>query len=399
MRILALTTLYPNPYQPHRATFNRLQFRALAAEHEVQVIAPIAWTGEWSARHGRAGTPPRLEADRRRFCDGMVVQHPRYIFTPKVLRGWYGWFLVQSVRGCFLEAVAGFRPDVVLGCWAYPDGWAAVQLARQAGLPVAIKVHGSDVLTVGDHPARRRRTIEALTTADAVIAVSRHLGEQAIAMGAEPARVHTVYNGIDASVFHPASRESARRHLGITSGDPLILFVGNLVPVKGLDVLLDGLASLASAGLRFQAALVGEGPLREELQSRIEAFGLSGRVRLVGPRPQEQLPFWYRSAELLVLPSRSEGVPNVLLEATACGTPWIASRVGGIAEIANPDALVPRGDAAALAERIRAFLGGLGRPVATPAFRPSSWNDSARALSAVLRGIVIDAPGRVSLGA
>jgi len=160
MRILAVTNLYPNPYQPHRAAFNRQQFRALAAEHEVRVIAPIAWTGEWSARrrHGM----PRLADDRKRLSDGMVIHHPRYAFTPKAFRGWYGRFLVQSIRGCFCENGREVQPDIVLGCWAYPDGWAAVQLAREVNLPVVIKVHGSDLLTLDNHPARKKRTMEAL---------------------------------------------------------------------------------------------------------------------------------------------------------------------------------------------------------------------------------------------
>ena len=235
MRILALTNLYPNPYQPNRATFNRQQLRALGAEHHVEVIAPIAWTNEWSARRG-GGRGPKGESplaqDRRRVFDGMTIHHPRYAFTPKILRGAYGHFFVRSVRECFRQAVRDFRPDVVLGCWAYPDGWAAVQLAREAGLPVAIKVQGSDLLTIDDQPARKRRTSEALAGADAVIAVSRHLAAKAVAMGAAPDRVHVVYNGVDASVFCPAPREVAREHLELTSPDPLILFVGNLVPVS-----------------------------------------------------------------------------------------------------------------------------------------------------------------------
>lgn len=399
MRILALTNLYPNPRQPHRGTFNRHQFRALAAEHDVQVIAPIAWTAEWLGRSGRAGDTQGLTTERRRVCDGIVVDHPRYIYTPRVLRGLYGRFFVRSVRGCFHAAIQQFRPDVVLGCFAYPDGWAAVRLAREARVPVAIKVHGSDVLTIDDYPSRRWRTIEALTTADAIIAVSGHMRDQVAALGVDPARVDTVYNGIDTDVFHPGPRGPARQQLGIMSGDPLILFVGNLVPVKGLDILLDALASLAQGGRRFQAALVGDGPLKGWLRSRIEALGLDGRVRLIESQPQEQLPHWYRSADLLVLPSRSEGIPNVLLEASACGTPWIASRVGGITEIAAPESLVQPGDASALAQRIASFLDNPEAWVRPPAFTPSSWSDSARALSAVLQRIVAEAPRRASLGA
>src|SRR4051812_6430434 len=142
MRILALTNLYPSPYHPMRAAFNRQQFRALARSHEMAVIAPIAWTDEWRMRRtGRAQLPD----SRRLRRDDIEIEHPRYLFPPKVARGWYGHCFRRSVRPAFRRAVAELKPDVVLASWAYPDGWAAVRLAREAGLPVAIKVHGSDV--------------------------------------------------------------------------------------------------------------------------------------------------------------------------------------------------------------------------------------------------------------
>ena len=384
MRILVLTSLYPNPLQPNRATFNRQQFQALAAKHDVQVIAPVAWTDEWSHR---GQSDDSIPGERQRLCDGMIVHHPRYIFTPKILRSQYGAFFAASVRGCFANAVRTLRPEIVLGCWAYPDGWAAVRLAREAALPVAIKVHGSDLLLVDQYPARRRRTAEAMAGADAVIAVSRGLGAQAAALGADPRAVTIVYNGIDTSLFHPGSRPAARSSLGYPSADPLVVFAGNLVAVKGLDVLLDALASLRRRGQRFQCALIGDGPLRESLRSRAQTLGIFPRLRFVGARPLREIPNWYRAADVVVLPSRSEGVPNVLLEATACGAPFIATRVGGIPEIAPPHSLVQPGDSAELADRIMSFLVG-GAPAGESPFRPGSWSDSARALADVLRGVV-----------
>src|SRR5207253_6931127 len=138
VRVLTLTNLYPNPFQPHRAVFNREQLRELARAHAVAVIAPIAWTDELAARW--AGHPP-LPRDRRVMCDGLAVDHPRYLFPPKVLRGSYGKFFRRSVRPSFERALREFRPDIVYTPWAYPDGWAAVELGRRSGLPVVVKVH------------------------------------------------------------------------------------------------------------------------------------------------------------------------------------------------------------------------------------------------------------------
>ena len=393
MRILVLTNLYPNPYQPHRAEFNRQQFRALAAEHELRVIAPIAWASEWSARRAAAR---RLSDDRRRVADGMIIHHPRYLYTPKMLRKCYGRFLLQSVRACFFDAVQECQPDVVLGSWAYPDGWAAVQLAREARIPVAVKIHGSDLLMIDDQPGKHPGTSGAVGQADAVIAVSRQLGEQAVAMGADQSRVHVVYNGVDTNLFSPGDQAEARRRLGLTSPAPLILFAGNLVPVKGLDVLIEALASLRRSGCMFQCVLIGSGPLASSLESDVGASGLRPVVRLAGAVPLEKLPDWYRAADVFVLPSRSEGVPNVLLEAAACGTPYIASHVGGIPEIAPASALVAPGNAGELAARIRAAISPGRNPAPKPGFRPGSWADSAQAIAKVLQGVIAPSARRAA---
>jgi glycosyltransferase involved in cell wall biosynthesis len=375
VRILAVTNLYPSPHQPHRASFNRRQFAALALDHEVRVIAPIAWTSAVTRQ-----TP--------RMNDGITVHHPRYLYTPKILRSLYGHFFEQSIGPCFEAQVSEFRPDVVLGCWAYPDGWAAVRLAREAGLPVALKVHGSDILTLRDD-ARLARTAEALRSADAVIAVSNGLRERVIELGAPPARTHLVHNGIDSSIFHPGPRAESRRLLCVEEGDPLVLFVGNLVHVKGLDILIDALARLRAADVRFRCVCVGQGAMSRDLHARVARHSLTPHVQFLPPCRQEQLALWYRAADLLVLPSRSEGTPNVLLEAAACGTPFIAANVGGVPDLCDPAALVPAEDPEALADRIRTFLNPATRPTLSAKFTPGTWRDSANALASVLEQIAV----------
>src|SRR5438046_2894925 len=132
MRILAVTNLYPNPLQPNRATFNDQQFRSIAAQCPLAVVSPIAWTDELRARLKQTRA---LQSRHRVVANGVTVDHPRYVFPPKCFRDWYGHFFQASVKATFLRVLRDFRPDVVLASWAYPDGWAAVRLARQAGLP------------------------------------------------------------------------------------------------------------------------------------------------------------------------------------------------------------------------------------------------------------------------
>jgi glycosyltransferase involved in cell wall biosynthesis len=364
MRILAITNLYPNPFQPYRATFNREQIKALSKEHLVRVLAPIAWTDELAALRG--GSPP-LPPGRRMKWDNVLVEYPRSWFTPRLLRAHYGRFLVWSLRGWFCRALNEFRPDLVFGTWAYPDGWAAVKLARRAGLPVVLKVHGSDILELGKYPARRQGTIEALCGADRVVTVSRDLAQNAIALGAPPEHVHLIYNGVDDSVFFPGDRGEARVRLGLDPVRPVLLYVGNLLPVKGPDVLIDAAAAL-TVSVDFHLHVIGQGPLRRSLEARAVSRGLNDRVCFHGPVAHQDLPDWFRASNFLVLPSRSEGVPNVLLEAAACGTPIVASCVGGVPEVAHlgPSRLVPPDDPGALAGAIADLLRHPPAPLVRP---------------------------------
>jgi glycosyltransferase involved in cell wall biosynthesis len=383
MRVLAVTNLFPNPWQPNRAPFNRQQLGALARRHQVCVIAPIPWTDEFSLRRRRAD--PALSADRRVTCGGLDVVHPRYLFPPRVLRGFYGHLFRRCIEDHFHRAVDRFKPDVVLAAWAYPDGWAAVQLAREAGLPVVIKVHGSDVLLLPPRSARSRRTAQALQQSDAVVAVSRHLADRVAELRVRQDKISVVYNGLNTGLFCPGDRASARRNLRIVLNTPLVLYVGNLLPVKGVDVLLDACRHLARSGASFQCHLIGHGPMCRELERRITESGLRGSVLLVGPRPLEQLTDWYRAANVLVVPSRSEGVPNVALEAMACGTPVVATDVGGIPEIVDRRYLVPPENPQALAEAIDNVLTNAAPPIK---FVPMTWDQSATELAAVLESTI-----------
>jgi glycosyltransferase involved in cell wall biosynthesis len=383
MRILIVTNLYPNPFHPQRATFNREQFRALAREHELRVISPIAWTDELAARRAGKGPLPR---DRRMEWDGIPVEYPRSLFIPRILRGLYGPCFAWSIRGAFRRAVHTIRPEVVLATWAYPDGWSAVKLAHRARLPVVLKVHGSDIHQLEKHPGRRRGTIEALQQADRVVAVSRDLARRVVELGADPDRVRLIYNGVDGAVFCPGDRTAARDRLGLASKRPILVYVGNLLPVKGPDVLVEAAGLLAARGIEFDLHIIGGGPLRAALERQVAERGVSAIFH--GSIPHDHLPDWFRAADVHVLPSRSEGVPNVLLEAAACGTPFVASRVGGVPEVARPDTscLVPPEDPGALAD---AIAGVLARPSARVESRKGrTHSDAAREFGCLFQELV-----------
>ncbi len=377
MKILALTTLFPSPWMPHRAAFNRQQFAALAAEHQVHVIAPVSWIDRLRSRCERP-------TSRLRMADGMTIEHPAYLYTPGFLRGRHGKFYVRCVRRTFDRAVEAVNPDVVLAAWAYPDAWAAAELCRAANLPLVAKVHGSDVLLAGSGSQRERLTADALGAADAVVTVSRQLAGAVARLGVSTDRIHTVYNGIDPGIFFD---NGWRSHSSVAR----LLFVGNFVNVKGVDTLIDACARLRAQRISFHCDLIGQGPMERTLAMRIKALQLQGHVRLHPPRAHRTLAEAYRNADVLILPSRSEGVPNVVLEALACGTPVVATRVGGIPEILDPENLIAPNDPQALTDAIVAALrepSALREPRVST-FRPRSWRDSARQLADVMHSVSV----------
>jgi len=292
MKILLITTVFPSPARPSQGTFNKEMVRALSAEHEVKVVSPVAW--------------PTALRERDRFrrldsVDGIDTHHPIYFYTPKICRRWYGEFFWWSVRGTLHSLLRSFRPDVVMGYWAHPDGEAAVRFARRIGAPSVVMVGGSDILVLSADPSRGRSIRRVLEEADAVVAVSQDL-RHTISSGDRPVcNVHVVYRGVDTKKFHAGDRAEARARLGIPARVPALLWVGRMVPVKGLDVLIDACA-LVRASADFRLYLVGGGPLRAALAAQAAALGVADRVTFVGDVPHDELGDWYRAADVTVLP-------------------------------------------------------------------------------------------------
>jgi glycosyltransferase involved in cell wall biosynthesis len=384
MRILAITNLYPRPGHEASAAFNRQQFRALSAEHDLAVVAPVPWTEGLRDRWAGRGAPRHV-----RNPDGVAISYPLFYFPPRVLRHRYGEFFLISIRREVERLLHEHRPEVLLGCWAHPDGWATVRIARWAGLPVVVKVVGTDVLgAAARDPRRRRRIAEGLSQAEGVLAVSRDLADHVVRLGIDPARVHVVPEGVDTVLFRPGGRSAARARLGLPQEGRIVLFVGHLWLTKGLGVLAESCALLRDRGVPFHCYLVGRGPDEARVRNLIARHHVGGLMTLVGTRAHDDLPDWYRACDFVVLPSFSEGIPNVLREAMACGRSFVATRVGGIPEIAAlaDGRLVAPGSAVELADAMEETL---ACPPEVDAWRVRagliSFEESARRLSDRLR--------------
>jgi glycosyltransferase involved in cell wall biosynthesis len=254
-----------------------------------------------------------------------------------------------------------FQPDAVLAFWTDPDGTVALHHARPLGIPVGIIAGGSDLMLLPADPARRAVVAATIRSADHVFAVGSVLREKAIALGARADRVSNFIAGVDLNRFGPGNRQAARDRLGLPAEGAILLSIGSLVAVKATERLLHAAALLAREFPAVTVVVVGDGPRRSALQQDVAATpALRGRVLFAGAIDHDGLPDWYRAADLFVLPSRSEGVPNVLLEAMASGLPFVASDVGSIHDLLpfGPSRVVPEGDVPSLASAIADVLRG-----------------------------------------
>jgi teichuronic acid biosynthesis glycosyltransferase TuaC len=341
MNILVFTSLWPNGEQPNFGIFVRHRIAALARLEGVRVRAvapvpyfprPLAWPfipAHWQ----RAARIPERET-----IAGIETYHPRYLVTPKVGMSFYGGWMARGAARVMRQLHAQQPCELIDAHYGYPDGLAAVQLARALGVPVVITARGTDIHLYSQLPRIRPLLREALAGASGVIAVSASLKQSIVELGIEAEKVTVIRNGVNREIFYPRERAAARRKLGLEPDARIIVTVASLTPNKGIDRLLDAMALVARQRADAYLYIIGAGPERAALAARLAGHHLSGRAFLVGARPQAELPDWYAAADLFCLASHREGCPNVVIEAMACGVPVVATDAGGISELVTSPA-------------------------------------------------------------
>ncbi len=328
-RLLIITNLYPTPWDLQRGTFNFQQFNHLAAHMDIRVITPISWRERLQYRHSDMATPVRHP------LQGKVV-YPWYWYTPGMLRGTYGLSLWASIRAQCTNWIRDFDPQLLLSSWAYPEGVAGTMLARHLGIPAFVKVHGSDINVIAQNPSVRRQIQDWGKQVVAVAAVSKDLGRKLQDMGIPRSKIRVTYNGIDHQRFRPLPPEQSEKKLDLPKSRR-ILFVGNLKKEKGCVDLLESFIQLSPQHPDLKLYFAGTGTMLPAMEKRCIEAQIVDKVQFLGKVAHADLNDWYNAADVVCLPSYNEGVPNVLLEAMACGTPVVASHVGGIPEIVTPD--------------------------------------------------------------
>jgi len=360
--ILTVTTLFPNDVQPSHGIFVETRLRKLVASGMVDahVLAPVPWLPPLIS-YGAVG--PLWKVPRHSARGGIAVEHPRYLVVPKIGMNIAPFTLYRAMHSQLKKLLAsGIKVDLIDAHYFYPDGVAAVWLARAFDLPVVVTARGTDISLIPQFAFARKLIVEAARHADGVIAVCQALKDELVALGVPADRVSVLRNGVDLELFQPRDRLALRKAMAV-DGFTLVS-VGHLIERKGHHHAIEALTGLPDATL----LIAGDGPERSALEALAARIGVAGRVRFLGVLAQSALCDVYNCADALVLASSREGWANVLLEAMACGTPVIASAVWGTPEVvASPDAgrLMPSLDANGVVEAATALRGALPERAAT----------------------------------
>ena len=352
LRVLTLSTLFPNAAQPTLGVFVERQTLGLAAlpDAEVEVVAPVGLP-PWPFRHH-----PRYRARSRlplqEHWKGLPVHRPRFPIVPRFGATGTARAMVKALLPLLQDIRRRFPFDVIDAEFFWPDGPAAMHLARALGVPFSVTARGSDVQYWMHRRGVSDQILEAAGAAGGMLAVSAALGRVMAGFGMPAERIRTHYTGVNHECFRPRDRAGIKAELGISG--PLIVTVGALIPGKGQRVAVQTAELLPEATL----LLVGEGQDRRVLEAMVRQKWLGQRVRLLGARPHQEVATLMAAADVMLLPSRSEGLANVWVEALASGTPVVTCDVGGAREVIDrPEAgALVAPEPAAMADAIRAIL-------------------------------------------
>lgn len=385
LRVLVLSTLFPDASRPNFGIFVERQTQALAARGDVdiRVVAPRGippWPLSRLPRYAPLATLPLQEC-----WNGLQLFRPAFLNVPATGGRFHAAALTRAVTPVLDHIRDEFPFDVIGAEFFFPDGVAAVALGKRYGVPVSIKARGSDIHLWSRKAGVGRQIVAAGQAADGMIAVSEGLRDDMAALGMPRDRIACIVTGVDLSRFSPLDRGVAKAALGVSG--PLVLSVGALIPLKGHEIVIDAVASLPGVSLW----IAGEGPQRAQLARKIAKLGLESRVRLLGAVPHDQVAGLLATADVMALASEREGLANAWIEALASGTPAVIPDVGGARQVlrtAEAGRIAPR-TPAGFAAAIHALIAAPPSPAAVRAtVEPFTWEANSRNLRDYLHRLI-----------
>jgi teichuronic acid biosynthesis glycosyltransferase TuaC len=385
LRVLTLSTLFPDAARPRLGPFVERQTQELARHPDVdlRVVAPIGLPPVPFSRIAHYGALARLPIEGD--WAGLRVTRPKFPHLPATGNRFASRLLTRTLTRHLEQIREDFPFDVIDAEFFFPDGPAAIELGRIVGVPVSIKARGSDIHFWASRPALRASIVGAGSKAQGLLAVSESLKRDMVALGMPEARIRVHYTGVDQDLFSPDLRGTARHRFGIHGS--LVVCVGTLMKRKGQGILIDAVASLPDVEL----VLIGDGPDRADLEAQVARGRLRKRIRFTGSISHSEIAQWLAAADCMALASSSEGLANAWVEALASGTPVVTCDVGGAREV-----ITDRDAGLLVAPTVKGFTVGLARILADPPSRFAvrqkaarfTWEANTAALYAHLQSLI-----------
>lgn len=334
MKILVITSLFPNTMEPEKGMYNKQQILELSKLCELKVVAPVPWSPNINIRQ-QWNLFSRVS--QKGSIDGVEVFHPRYFITPKIGRSFYAFLFYISLYRNIKVIYKFFKFDLIYAPWVYPDGVGSYYIAKKINIPIVTGVLGSDVNVYANYFFRKKIIADALKNSQLVIAVSSALKDKVLSLGVSQDKVKVILNGINSNLFKPCDQEEIKNKLNLSKEKKYILFIGNLYAIKGVEFLIESFKNISFNNKNIELLIIGDGDLKEQLIRKVNYLEIRDKVSFLGRKPHNELPDWINCCDVFCLPSIHEGCPNVVLESLACGKPVVASNVGGIPELITSD--------------------------------------------------------------
>jgi glycosyltransferase involved in cell wall biosynthesis len=381
LKVAVVTRYFPSSAEPSQGRSAYQTLRVLARHTNLRVFYPNASYPSLL----KPGSRSYSKLDAAYSPPDVKTNYYNYPAVPVLSRPINGWMAARTL----LPHIRAFAPDLIFSYFIYPEGYAALQIAKALAIPLVVEGIGSDINRIGD-PISAMLTRTVLCKADFVLTVSADLRNKALAMGASPAKSRAIVNGCDHAAFHVRDRLEARRKFGIDPAAQAVVYIGRMDMKKGLRELVDAAVSLHTQRASLHVYLVGNGPDRPLIDSAIQANSAAGYIHAMPGCVFDDVAVWMAAADLVTLPSYMEGCPNVVIEALASGRPVVATNVGGIPEIMNGECglLVPPRDSRSLAQALASVLDRTWDASVISAQCSRSWEDVAADVLEVFDSLV-----------
>jgi len=323
IKVLFINSIFPNAVEPNKGNFVHKNIAAYPDDVEVKVIAPVPFfLSSW--RRKKTTKLPKQEV-MIISSKQVTVLRPRFILIPRnILQAFIPLLEYLLIRRSVNLLIKTWKPDIIHANFGMPDGIAAALISREIGIPLVITEHQGKLRSFLSKRFIGWQLLRAYDKASRVICVSTYSANVIVEFSPSQNNIAVVPNGVDFDRF-------SLRELRATPHKAI--FVGNLVPLKGVHVLLNALAKLKTKGVTIELSIIGDGIQRKNLESLSQSLGLNSQVTFMGEKKAIEVAELMCKHDFMIHPSFIESFGIVMVEALAAGLPVVSTFNGGAEDI------------------------------------------------------------------